>query len=155
MASPFGNAFHPNRKYRNAAGDAADPGADPYYNPEAGYGSGYGNSGPNPDKFMRTGMGKQYAEQNPEAYYGNFTAKKGLTGAAQSPFDDYIKGEYSNAQRGYQTALTRSPNLKWQSYLKTLGTEQDWRNRYQMLSPGQRGEDAQLYGAGPTRTIAF
>lgn len=93
-----------------------------------------------------------YYEQNPDAYWTKFlNERQGIGLANTSPYAQYVRSQYTNAQKGFQTSLAEDPTLTWQRYL--TGRTPDFQQQFQDLAPGQRGENAMRYG-GPVRTIA-
>jgi hypothetical protein len=98
------------------------------------------------------GGGSGYYEQNPDAYWTRYlTERQGVGLADTSPYAQYVRSQYANAQKGFQASLAEDPTLTWQRYLRS--TPMDFRQMFQRLNFAQRGENPMRIG-GPARVIA-
>lgn len=85
-----------------------------------------------------------YLEENQPFSYTRNMGSLGV-GGSESNFDRWVRSEEANVRRGYGAAVATNPNLTFQNFIKTLGGEQDWRNRFQAIDPGSRGENFSQY----------
>jgi hypothetical protein len=72
-----------------------------------------------------------------------------------SPYARWLRGQYARTQQGWGAAFARNPLLSYHAdYLPSLGNADAWRQRFQSLTPGQRGEENAPF-APVTRTLRW
>lgn len=93
---------------------------------------------------------------NPEAGF-----RKHLTGLGFDPqngqgaFDDWLRGQFGEANLDYGRQLRDNASLRWTDYLgQNWNDPQAIRQRFYSMDPSRRGEGSQRY-VGPGRTILF
>lgn len=85
-----------------------------------------------------------YLENTPEALYTMWTSP---WAGGENPFSKYVQSQYSDVYGGYKTAFATNPEMVFKDFLQTL-SPYFFANRYNALTPRQRGESNSLYGAG-------
>lgn len=92
-----------------------------------------------------------YLEENPTAAWTRYLqGNYGIGVADQRPAAQFMRGQYDNAQRGFQAALAEDPTMIFQRY---LGGLPNMHALFAALMPRQRGENVSA-NAGPLRWIA-
>jgi hypothetical protein len=90
-----------------------------------------------------------YLENNPQALWTRMITP---WASGSDPFSRYVQGEYGNFWKGYDAAWATNPDLLRQQYASRFG-EDYFRNQWNKLAPGQRGENPGRYGAGRMQWI--
>lgn len=121
-------------------------GADPFYNRNDARGDKTYDWASTPVISGPAG----YLEQNQDAAFTRFMGDIGVGLADTSPYARFVADQFRNAQLGHKALLADNPMLKFQDYLKSLGSARDFMNRFLSGTPRERG----VYLTGPTRTIA-
>lgn len=128
------------------------PGGYDYYDPNSTYGqTKYGNQYAQ-NAFTNTGAGYWYMNQNDDAAWTRYAAPF-MSGSGEGNFDRWLQSQKGRVYDAFQAALATNPNLNFYGeFLPGLGGYDEWMQRYQALSPEQRGENAARY-AGSARWI--
>jgi hypothetical protein len=116
---------------------------NPYYNP------GQYQQDPNWDWTQTPVINgpSGYYETNPQTLWNKFIQQQGGVGVGDtSPYGQFLKSQYTNADQGFKLALPENPNLTLQQYLGGLNV--DWRQQFQGQNPNQRGENWNKFGGG-------
>ena len=93
-----------------------------------------------------------YLENNPEAAWTRYLqGNYGIGLTDESPYASFVRGQFQNAQRGFEAALAEDPTMIFQRYLATVNP--NFTQMFANLTPNQRGESVSRY-AGPVRTIS-
>jgi hypothetical protein len=124
-----------------------------YYNAQNDYGNQAQNN-PWGDDFADTEVGNLYLQQNPNFAYVRYLGQLGADDD-DSPYARWLRGQYARTQQGWGAAFARNPLLSYHAdYLPSLGNADAWRQRFQSLTPGQRGEENAPF-APVTRTLRW
>jgi hypothetical protein len=117
-----------------------------YFNPQNPYGDMNLNWGGG--DWSQTQAGNLYLVNNPEFAYTRFLGHLGAPDD-DSPFARWMRQQYGRTQTGYGAAASMNPLLSYHNgYLQSLGNLQDWRGRYEQMSPEQRGDASSQYSRG-------
>lgn len=105
------------------------------------------------DSPIITGPGG-YLETNPEAAYTRYMENQlGIQPDDTSLVAQWLRSQYDQSRAQYMAQLAQDPNLLYQTFLNDFGDRADWMNRFNSLTPFQRGVN-RLALQAPTRTIA-
>jgi hypothetical protein len=122
-----------------------------YYDPNSSYGR---------DPFWEQGWGEGfydntvygptgYLENNVPALWTRFTTP---WASGTDPFSKFVQGEFSKFWDSYDAAWATNPDLLKQDWVGQFG-EGDFRQRFNQLTPGQRGENPSRFGGGRMQWI--
>lgn len=105
------------------------------------------------------GTNNYLANQIPYEHFSNVMSQAGYTPGGSSPFEQWLKNEFTNIQQGYDSATFANNQLNFADYLRTFGAPKDFGNflltRFQSRTPGQQGMQGTTAFGGPARWSVF
>ncbi len=95
-----------------------------------------------------------YLETNPEVAYTRYLENQlGMQPDDNSLLAQWLRSQYDQSRAQYMAQLAADPNLLYQTFLNGFGDRTAWQNRFNSLTPFQRGVN-RLSLQAPTRIIA-
>ncbi len=84
--------------------------------------------------------GGHYYNQPGAGNQAAYTAFTSGWGGGFDPFSQFVQGQKSKVNQGYESALGVNPDLKWTDFLQSLGGEDYFRRIFNNADPATRGE---------------